>query len=64
MSHAKSEAEAQSCYGKMTPEQRHTMNQAAMEMMTPPGGAGGAGAGSAPAGDLVGGSAGAGAAAK
>jgi len=47
MTGAKTEAEAQGCYGKLTPEQRDTMNKAAIELTTPPAGAGGAaGAGS------------------
>lgn len=33
---AKAEADAQTCYGKLTPEQREKMNKAAMELMTPP----------------------------
>ncbi|HEV7554149.1 MAG TPA: hypothetical protein VGO00_01775 [Kofleriaceae bacterium] len=33
---AKTEAEGQSCYGKLTPEQQSKMNNAAMEGMSPP----------------------------
>jgi hypothetical protein len=49
MSDAKTQAEAQGCYGKMTPEQQEKMSRAMMEMMTPPGGGSAAG-GSAGAG--------------
>jgi len=73
MSDAKTEADAQSCYGKLSKEQQDKMNKAAMELATPPAGAaagsaaeGGAAAptgsdtGSAPAGSSEGsGSAGA-----
>ena len=47
MNAAKTEADAQACYGKLSPEQRRKMNHAAMDAMKP---AGGAGEGSAPAG--------------
>jgi hypothetical protein len=51
MTDAKTEAEAQTCYGKLTPDQRDKMNQSAMELSSPPGGAGSAGsAGSGSAG--------------
>ncbi len=41
---AKTQAEAQGCYGKLTPEQQDTMNKAMIHMMAPPtGGAGSAG---------------------
>jgi hypothetical protein len=33
---AKTETDAQSCYGKMTADQSQKMNKAAMELMTPP----------------------------
>jgi len=46
MADAKSETEAQGCYGKLTPDQQAKMNKAAMEL-TPPAAAG---AGSAAAG--------------
>jgi hypothetical protein len=58
---AKSQADAQACYGKMPADQRDKMNKAAMELMTPPGGAGAAAAGSAAGSDM--GAAGAGSAA-
>ena len=45
MTDAKTQSEAQGCYGKMTPEQQDKMTKAMMAMMTPPGG----GMGSAPA---------------
>jgi hypothetical protein len=51
MSDAKTETEAQSCYGKMTPEQSAKMNKAAIEIMTPPGGSAAAGGSGAAATD-------------
>jgi hypothetical protein len=58
MTEAKTEGDAQACYGKLSHEQQEKMNKAAMDMAKPAGGAGGAGgsdtgsanAGSAPAG--------------
>lgn len=49
MTDAKTEAEAQACYGKLTPDQSNKMNKAAMELASPPSsaGSGSAGAGSA-----------------
>jgi|GEM_PF-1300956 len=44
MNDAKTEADSQGCYGKLTAEQRDKMNKAAMEMMTPPAAAGAAAA--------------------
>ncbi|MEO8844292.1 MAG: hypothetical protein ABI591_10070 [Kofleriaceae bacterium] len=52
MTTAKTEAEAQGCYGKLTAEQRDKTNKAAMELAEPPpaAGSGSAAAGSATAG--------------
>ena len=36
MNDAKTEADAQACYGKLTQDQRDKMNKAAMALMTPP----------------------------
>ncbi|HET9989875.1 MAG TPA: hypothetical protein VFQ65_15190 [Kofleriaceae bacterium] len=36
MNDAKTQADAQACYGKLSAEQREKMNKAAMEMMSPP----------------------------
>jgi hypothetical protein len=48
MTNAKTEAEAQGCYGKLTPDQQAKMNKAAMELASPAGaGSGSAAAGSA-----------------
>jgi hypothetical protein len=44
MSDAKTMADAQGCYGKLSAEQRDKMNKAAAAMMTPPSGAGSAAA--------------------
>ncbi len=49
MTGAKTQADAQACYGKLTPEQQDAMNKGMIHLMTPPGGAGSAGSGSAPA---------------
>ncbi len=50
---AKAMSDAQACYGKLTEEQREKMNKAAMELATPPAGAGSA-EGSAAAGSAAG----------
>lgn len=52
---AKTEADAQACYGKLTQDQQDKMNKAAMEAMQPPAPAGGS---AAPAGSDMAGSAG------
>ncbi len=39
MTDAKTQAEAQDCYGKLTVDQQQRMQKAAMELMMPPGGA-------------------------
>jgi hypothetical protein len=44
MTDAKTEAEAQACYGKLTPDQRDKMNKSAMELSSPPAGSGSAAA--------------------
>jgi hypothetical protein len=49
MTDAKTEMEAQACYGKMPVEQQKKMNDAMMQAMTPPAGAGTPVAGSAAA---------------
>jgi hypothetical protein len=49
MTDAKSITDAQACYGKLSPEQRDKMNNAAMEAVPAPGGAGTGSAGSAAA---------------
>jgi hypothetical protein len=51
MSGAKTQAEAQGCYGKMTPEQQQKMNKGMMELMTPPGAGGSAAASGSAAAD-------------
>ena len=56
MSDAKTQGDAQGCYGKMAPEQKEKMAKAMMDIMTPPGGGGMGGAGGSAA---AGGSAGA-----
>jgi hypothetical protein len=42
MSDATTMTASQACYGMLSPEQQQKMNRAAMEMMTPAAGAGGA----------------------
>jgi hypothetical protein len=49
MTDAKSEAEAQGCYSKLTADQQAKMNKAAMELASPAAGSGSGTAGSAPA---------------
>ncbi len=54
MTAAKTMADAQGCYGKLTADQRDKMNKAAMEMSPPPAGAGTDHAGSAATGSDTG----------
>ena len=54
MADAKTEAESQACYGKLTKEQQDKMNQAAMDMTTGTGSAGSAGAATGSAGAAMG----------
>jgi len=54
---AKTEAEGQSCYGKLTPDQQSKMNTAAMEGMSPQNAGSGNAAGSGSAGGESAGSA-------
>jgi hypothetical protein len=53
MNDAKTEKDAQACYGKLTPDQREKMNKAAMDAMKPAAAPAGSDTGSAAAGSAA-----------